>query len=1196
MHLSAVFALPVSELPPFALCAIVGALSTAMGFSVAHKHSQIACPVYLVMARRIGGRRYAWKPRYRKRYCVPTALVTSAVPWNKFSALHTQLRGGAGAGGASATKRKRQERLLLELLAEIRQDQTEPEKPVQPVKPDNSKSDCLWSSLNSLLAQHTAHKGAAGNKALYEAVKALLGNFSFGNFAGGSSRQQREVRSEPKQRIDRNQQARPSKDDYAAKPAKPAISRPPKLQGELANKVVSYHALCAKLDGGELPANALGALVKAENVPELQAVAKVHGLLTDTCKFALFLWDKQTNSSDLPDGCSTRWVLTERDGAIHMPVTSLGKALPEFPQALTIRETTVPAASESVAVRLTFRKEFMPEVWAKMRRDPGKVVQEILPQDAEARTYAWREAEVDSKVQLIGYAKASKEVAEKLLQSGGRHGIFCEPLSCDKPQRAPVKWIERYTGETPDEYFRRSLTEATNAKVPLACRRGAGACLGLRGVTVENKPSIKWSVTGVPTGWSPQTLDGWLQSHRWKDVRLVQAPRATKGKWTFVGTLPEDCRTVDEPLVYQSGQHVLTINRWSRAKPVYNETWTGYGSTWFRGRPQEGPFPAQPPSTDDVLMIPKEGEAQSSATAAPGSTPVPTDAEDQEAKTPEKPKPKKQKPATDAAATNKGTKRAKPVVEPGPQGTVIWDLGGSGDCGYRAIAAAMALRSGKTPDQIKACIDKLAVSVKAKAHNWLVTHWEWRDTWAMDPSATELQEAGSIPSSPDEYLDAVLRPARWLDGLVAQAIASALQTDILIFQKRANQKWSMTCRVQASQDLLRDPIILLLSDDHYRTIDDYSRASKSWKSATPKGTFLRGAGKSDDTSSFASWLKPGKILRVASPGGGMRSVAASSCAQSQVSTRSAKPCRSTSRSNRGSNKNSPSSGSKPDVGTSSRITIRVNPTPLSRPRVRKKPSARKTKPRPVSALSQSYAEWPCPYCDVVFKGKYNGVCTSKSYHMRTRHPDKPIHLVQRQKPQAVAVSYELPLDQQVWSCPMPGCGASLATLPPQDRLRAIKAHIADKHPDETPSTIHYKRLKGTPKSSSRVGDTQRAKHRSAIAKKHRTHDVVAVQPVERNARGLRGSLFFCKKCYTCLLKGSDKQRLLTCKQRAKLMKDPNGCAMTNRRTWWVRTQIKEPLFAENFAKAMGKTFSEIDAIFHVTPSYQSKVRKRHESS
>ena len=98
----------------------------------------------------------------------------------------------------------------------------------------------------------------------------------------------------------------------------------------------------------------------------------------------------------------------------------------------------------------------------------------------------------------------------------------------------------------------------------------------------------------------------------------------------------------------------------------------------------------------------------------------------------------------------------------------------------------------------------------------------------------------SIPTTADEYLEALSRPARWIDGLIAQAIATAVKNGIIIWERKNNQKWKMVVRVSADESVLRDPIVLLLEDDHYCTADPTTPGSDQWKKAQPKGQFPRG--------------------------------------------------------------------------------------------------------------------------------------------------------------------------------------------------------------------------------------------------------------------------------------------------------------------------------------------------------------------
>ncbi|OLP97128.1 hypothetical protein AK812_SmicGene20583 [Symbiodinium microadriaticum] len=107
-------------------------------------------------------------------------------------------------------------------------------------------------------------------------------------------------------------------------------------------------------------------------------------------------------------------------------------------------------------------------------------------------------------------------------------------------------------------------------------------------------------------------------------------------------------------------------------------------------------------------------------------------------------------------------------------------------------------------------------------------------------------------------------------------------------------------------------------------------------------------------------------------------------------------------------------------------------------------------------------------------------------------------------PTVVDVSATLPMEQQAWSCPVQGCRAGLGELPPQDRKRAIKKHIADAHPGETLRSLANLARKGG-KNEGVSKNLQRI-HATVRKKTFKTHDVVRIVPHERKERCQRGDL------------------------------------------------------------------------------------------
>ena len=55
----------------------------------------------------------------------------------------------------------------------------------------------------------------------------------------------------------------------------------------------------------------------------------------------------------------------------------------------------------------------------------------------------------------------------------------------------------------------------------------------------------------------------------------------------------------------------------------------------------------------------------------------------------------------------------------GPDDVKLWDLGGFGDCGFRCLAGSNALRQGATVAKLEPKIAKVALSLRAKATDWL---------------------------------------------------------------------------------------------------------------------------------------------------------------------------------------------------------------------------------------------------------------------------------------------------------------------------------------------------------------------------------------------------------------------------------------------------------------------------------------------
>ena len=72
------------------------------------------------------------------------------------------------------------------------------------------------------------------------------------------------------------------------------------------------------------------------------------------------------------------------------------------------------------------------------------------------------------------------------------------------------------------------------------------------------------------------------------------------------------------------------------------------------------------------------------------------------------------KPKEESAA-KRVNRIARPLGNQGPEGTELWDFGGTGDCGWRSIGAVIGLAKGKAKAEIQKNMDRTAAFAKMYA-------------------------------------------------------------------------------------------------------------------------------------------------------------------------------------------------------------------------------------------------------------------------------------------------------------------------------------------------------------------------------------------------------------------------------------------------------------------------------------------------
>ena len=172
------------------------------------------------------------------------------------------------------------------------------------------------------------------------------------------------------------------------------------------------------------------------------------------------------------------------------------------------------------------------------------------------------------------------------------------------------------------------------------------------------------------------------------------------------------------------------------------------------------------------------------------------------------------------------------------------DDGGSGDCGFRSIARALAIQQNKEFDTAK------IVSESSRLRTLVVGHMvskkgNFQDFWAQDPTALPIHRDG-LPE-PETFADYLMNAARrkfWIDGLLLNALAHRLGRVFITFvwkeddggwQRHAVAPKFVDSIARGSKDV--QPICLLLSGDHYRALVPNTGSTtipQGWLRQTPE--------------------------------------------------------------------------------------------------------------------------------------------------------------------------------------------------------------------------------------------------------------------------------------------------------------------------------------------------------------------------
>lgn len=572
---------------------------------------------------------------------------------------------------------------------------------------------------------------------------------------------------------------------------------------------------------------------------------------TPTVTKGLVIWDKPI-TAEKPQEATTTW-LPKNNGYKQFFMAPLCNDMPAplpEPRCTKATATTepIPTDDDNITIRIeTYEHLNTPAEWTKRLKQPASMLQATLAElNLEAHTFGWRITQQQRTTQLTGYIRIKPKYVEQITQRSGEHGIIYTQVGASKDS---VQWIPKETNETDITYCQRVTELAHKEKHGVAHRQGLGhAYLGIRGRTPTAKTTARYTAKGPPKHWGPSALEAWLTAQRFTNISAIGPPRSPRSPWHFTATAPT-CTTQQPPdshtpLTYQlhddNGDHTftITISLWQPAprQPHPSASTPLARSKWIT------PIGAnkRPATTTTKPMDTSDG---------PGKRP--TESDDTTQQTLEK---KQKTAATTSETTTSNNNADLPVLTAGPLGEDIIDLGGAGDCGWRAAAAAMAFANGKNSTYINNRLTGMAITARTKATTWLQANQkEWQPFWAPDPTT----ESGPVPTTANEWLEAILnKPSKWMDHYATAGLARAIGFDILVFEPKDTNTWALTARQPAHPGIHSQPLVLLLQKDHFTTI--HGKATEEYNHMTPPPGPCRfhGSGNEPDSPVSSSWCKP----------------------------------------------------------------------------------------------------------------------------------------------------------------------------------------------------------------------------------------------------------------------------------------------------------------------------------------------------
>ena len=586
-----------------------------------------------------------------------------------------------------------------------------------------------------------------------------------------------------------------------------------------------------ELESGKEPTGAVVAVESLEQMAQFQSLAKAHQLKKVVTLVTKANDDEPTSIVN----ADTVWLPYLSNLALVKAVVATTTGVKAEVKGMEPIKNKKSASmhDDAVTLRIVVDLWLIEEERARdyLRSHPHASLHHIMKktQCQEIKTHGW----VTGPDILSGYCTLGTKDAAIVLSHSGKGGVFTWRLRQDVAQQPPVTWVRIEENEGVMQYYHRVQQLAEQAGVAMARRSGGGNFLGYLQAD-ESDRNRAWQIFGVPHHWGPQTVRGWLQETGWKVEQTPKPPNNRYRSWAFQGRI--DGQPKQTSFAYEldnNGKSThITIQHWFKKRVPTEEEKANEkrprGARWCAD--DQDPIEAFAETISPTEKFePEVAETEMDVEATEGTGKRSQD-DPNKAASPEKKKTKKAG----------GGAKATPVLQggcSGPEGSTLIDLGGGGDCGWRALAYMVATHnSPQSGDKAADRIETLARTMRAKVVSFLVQHQEqWKASWVPDNLANQTTEAGAPATCFKDFVDDVLqREKRWVCGLCLAGAALLQHCTIVVWEYKGRldqvhlkQHWHRAAVIRGKETAKPVVIPIVLHFGHYYALR-LPNLRKSW--------------------------------------------------------------------------------------------------------------------------------------------------------------------------------------------------------------------------------------------------------------------------------------------------------------------------------------------------------------------------------